>query len=529
MVEILLKNNKGFKWLNNQDGISFKGYFKTNNHFFNSNTSSYIGIEFKERDAFLHFLKETNGCFSIVKEDEKYIFAAVDRVRSIPLFYSQKNNNFYLSDDARWVRDKVNDQHMDEISKTEFMFTGYVTGRDTLYPNVKQLQAGEYLIYDKEIKKLVTKRYFQFRHSDFYDATIEELVNLLDQVHVNVFKRLIESLNGRTAVVPLSGGYDSRLIVVMLKRLGYENVICFTYGKEGNRESIISKKVADSLGYKWIFVPYTKDRWRNWYSSLEKQEYFKYADGLSSLPHIQDFIAVSELKKQKLIPSNSVFIPGHTGDFVAGGHIPVNFINISEVKNNQLVREIVKKHYSLWSFKNLDDNLKLKFREKIFNIIPNRTTYSNEKAADLFECWEWAERQAKFICNSVRVYDFFDYEWRMPLWDNEIIEFWSKINIINRIGRKLYFEYVSNMQNEYKDIDISSPQINTLKKRLITFIKKIPFLHSYLLKIRKINEYNTHPLEWYGVVSREYYNDQVKKGMENINSLLVVQYIKIID
>jgi asparagine synthase (glutamine-hydrolysing) len=528
MAEILLKNNSGFKWLN-QDGISFKGYFKRNTYFFNSNNLYEINNEFRRQDKFLSFLNEANGFFAIVNEDEKYIFAAVDRVRSIPLFYAQKNGKFYLSDDARWIRDKVKDQDLDEISKTEFLLTGYVTGKDTLYPNVKQLQAGEYLIYNKETKKLVTEHYFQFRHSNFYYVTNEELVSLLDQVHVNVFKRLIESLNGRTAVVPLSGGYDSRLIVTMLKRLGYENVICFSYGKEGNKESMVSKKVADFLGYKWIFIPYTKDGWYKWYNSQEKQSYFRYADGLSSLPHIQDIIAVSELKKRNLIPSDSIFIPGHSGDFVAGSHIPTSFVGRDKISNEKLTEEIFKKHYSLWKLKSLDNSLKLKFRDKIYSLIPNKPIYSTEEAADLFECWDWAERQAKFICNSVRVYDFLDYEWRIPLWDNEIMEFWSKINIINRIGRKLYFEYVSTIQNEYKDIGINNPQINTLKKRLITFIKKIPFLHFYLLKIRKINEYNTHPLEWYGIVSRKYYNDQVKKGMENINSLLVVQYINIID
>ena len=35
MVEILLKNQKGFKWFNNHN-LSFKGYFKIGNIFFGS-------------------------------------------------------------------------------------------------------------------------------------------------------------------------------------------------------------------------------------------------------------------------------------------------------------------------------------------------------------------------------------------------------------------------------------------------------------------------------------------------------------
>jgi asparagine synthase (glutamine-hydrolysing) len=68
-------------------------------------------------------------------------------------------------------------------------------------------------------------------------------------------------------VVPLSGGLDSRIIVAMLKRLGVEDVICFTYGKKGNREAEISRQVAEALGYRWYFVEYTKEKLYDGYHS----------------------------------------------------------------------------------------------------------------------------------------------------------------------------------------------------------------------------------------------------------------------
>ncbi|MDI2587661.1 asparagine synthase-related protein [Psychrobacillus sp. NEAU-3TGS] len=138
--------------------------------------------------------------------------------------------------------------------------TGYVTGKNTLYTNVKQIQAGEYLVFDKKNKELRTSHYFKFHHGEYSKKNQDELVEELDQVHVRVFQRLIDSLEGRPAILPLSGGYDSRLIAVMLKRLGYENVICFTYGLCSNWEVKISKMVAEQLGFKWIFVPYEKKK-----------------------------------------------------------------------------------------------------------------------------------------------------------------------------------------------------------------------------------------------------------------------------
>ena len=47
--------------------------------------------------------------------------------------------------------------------------------------------------------------------------------------------------------------------------------------------------------------------------------------------------------------------------------------------------------------------------------------------ADAFEAWEWQERQAKFIVNSVRVYDFWGHDWWMPLWDAGFMRFWQGV------------------------------------------------------------------------------------------------------
>ncbi|WP_269848621.1 asparagine synthase-related protein [Methanosarcina horonobensis] len=54
------------------------------------------------------------------------------------------------------------------------------------------------------------------------------------------------------------------------------------------------------------------------------------------------------------------------------------------------------------------------------------------------EYFDSNERQAKFIINSVRVYEFFGYEWRIPLWDAELMEFFLRVPIEHRINRNLY-------------------------------------------------------------------------------------------
>lgn len=55
------------------------------------------------------------------------VIAAVDRVRSHPLFYGESREGICLSDDAEWVRQQVGDRAMDPVARDEFRLTGYVT------------------------------------------------------------------------------------------------------------------------------------------------------------------------------------------------------------------------------------------------------------------------------------------------------------------------------------------------------------------------------------------------------------------
>jgi len=529
MINIHLYNNKGFSWYKS-DTIAVKGYLTDDDGHYIAKEQllefAKINLECNNIDT---LLTKSNGFFSIVQKTESRVIASVDLLRSIPLFYALDKAVFYLSDDANWVRKQLQDKEMDNLSEEEFLLTSYVTGSDTLYPLVKQLQAGEYLVFDKQKKQLALKRYFEFRHNNFSNKSDEEMMKELDNVHVGVFQRLIKSLNGRPAVVPLSAGEDSRLIVSMLKRLGYENVICFSYGKPNNQESKVSEQIANYLGYKWFFVPYSNNKWHKWYYSTEWEEYNLYATNISNLAHIQDFPAVCELKKQKLIPQNSIFIPGHAGDFVAGSHIPQKFLESKYFTLSDIQEAIYHYHYVLWpsKIKKLHDN----FDVKNNSLIKVKHSYTPEEAANEFEKWDWQERQAKFIVNSIRVYEYYNYEWRLPLWDKEIIDFWSKVRIKQRFGRKLYFKYSNkylNVSNKSQNvsINVTNTYLKKIKSIIRNFLSNFPVMYRFTKLLTMLNGYYSNPMAFYGIVSYTQYLYFCIKGMVSINSMLTLFSIK---
>lgn len=389
-------------------------------------------------------LQRLNGFYAWVTRTEGQVRAGVDHIRSRPLFYGQAQGCLYLADNAEWVRHQVGDTAMDPIAREEFQLAGYVTGPDTLFPNVKQLQAGECLIATATPQGLTieTQRYYRFLHTE--PATYDEptLRAALDRAVVRSIQRLIEHAGGRQIVVPLSGGYDSRLIVTLLRRLGYDNVLTFTYGVPGNKESDYSKRVADALGLRWHFVEYSEALWREAWQTAERWDYQKWASGWASIAHVQDWLAVQKLKQGGVVEADAVFVPGHSGDFVAGSHIPSEAFDRTTFDLEEIDQAILSKHYSLAPMK-LFSISPAQWRARIHERIERAQCAEPWEFADGFEKWDWQERQAKFICNSVRVYEFYGYDWWMPLWDLEFMRFWEGVPLALRKGREWYIAYVT--------------------------------------------------------------------------------------
>lgn len=368
------------------------------------------------------------GFFAAVSASNDRVFAAVDRIRSIPIFYAQKDGHLYLSDDANWIRERVGSS-IDPTAKEEFLLTGYVTGRDTLFSDIKQLQAGEYLIAKANGVRL--KRYFVFVHSE---GSPDHLSERFDEAFFASIDRLIAMAGGRQIVIPLSGGLDSRLILAGLIQRGYKNLLTFTYGSTSNPELSISRSIVQQLGVDWHFFEYTPASWKAAYHSNEGAAYRRMAGNLTSLPHMQDFLATQGLRKK--FEPGCIVVPGHTGDFICGGHLPSQARPGMYVSAADLPRSVASRHYTLNQCK--PPLLAACLHERIYHCAGSAPVTSPVMLADAYEKWEWQERQAKYIANSVRVYEFFDLSWWLPLWGDPFVRFWQSVPLGTRSDKDWY-------------------------------------------------------------------------------------------
>jgi len=448
-------------------------------------------------------LREMNGSFSFVLCENGRLFAAVDQMRGYPLFYGTGGKHFYISDDPYWVRREVGSSRMDDVSRAEFLAAMYVTGPDTLCSEVKQLQGGEYLTVDAtgQSPRVTPVRYFRYIHGDYFNESVTTLFERQEAMVNGVAERLIESLDGKPVLIPLSGGYDSRLLALMLKEHGYDNVICFTYGREGNSEAVVSEAVADKLGYRWLIVPYSNQKMRDWIVSDERLEWSSYSDGLSSLPHIGDPLAMRQMTEGKLIPDDCVVIPGHSGDFLKGTHSVGCAPGLNSGGRREIVETVRRCHYHFQGRGDLGPDIWRKLEDRIARRVASMSMETVEDSLNACDMWDWQERQVKYICNSVRCYEYYGYEWRLPLWDTAMMEFWRRVKFMGE-GLALYDTLVARKGNLYGLPPKVRPFRSQTQRRFGKKVLASLGILDYLRGKRNTRNYDRHPLSLYGIVPR---------------------------
>jgi len=436
-------------------------------------------IESSMSDSY-HWLTRLNGFFSIVMQTNEGVLAAVDRVRSLPLFYAVEGDTFYLSDDAEFLRTKLSRAPIDHDSVEELRFTGYVTGKRTLIATISQLQAGEYLVAEETSEgwTVRTHRYYEFRSRNPFFEEEAKFDATLTEVVFRCIDRLIRYADGRPIAIPLSSGADSRLIATALRYRNYQPLFAYTYGTRWSRDALGASRIAQVLEIPWRFVEYTRENWSYHWGSEQRKHYYRVASNWCSRPHLGDWIALQELSDW--LPPDTVFAPGHSGDFVAGSHIPHAYHSMKEITKEQLTRDILNYHYE-------SEDREL-FRRRISEVVSIPEVMSLQQAVDTYEQWDWQERQAKYIVNSVRLYEYWGYDWWLPLWDSEFVEFWHQMPLQYRFARRWYMWFINKFCEKFGSEDMPQlplPRIHRDKpKRLFHIIRARAWLlrnYTYLV------------------------------------------------
>jgi asparagine synthase (glutamine-hydrolysing) len=463
-IIISLKYNKGFRWTDN-GSVFFKGFMVYNGKYLKEEQVVNLFNNCTGFHDIKDIIKSADGLFSLIIKKGNSVLLAVDRVRTFPLFYTT-DEDITITDDPYSLQGMT-----DEISAREFLLTGLTTGSSTLIKNVSQTVASEILVLNDDGIK--SELYYTHKTSAVFSETLDALIRQFKDILNSSFKDFIRTLDNRPVAVSLSGGYDSRLIALMLKHFEYKHVVCFTYGRKESNEIENSRKTAGILNYPWFFIEYNTEMARDYLNTEIFREYVRFAGKLSSMPFLQDYFAIKYIKENRLVDHETIFITGHSGDFIAGSHLMGKFRKSD--KPLKVIREIFNSYYNISS---------LPGKSEFFKIIKNQITTDDFFAYSVFENWILQERQAKFIINSACVYDFFGYQYRMPLFDARILSFFKNVPheyknfklLYDTALKELFSQRGLNFENELqaskKEILIQNIKNRVKKYVPATIIKK---------------------------------------------------------
>ena len=255
-------------------------------------------------------------------------------------------------------------------------------------------------------------------------------------------------------------------------------------------------------------------------------DYYPYASNLSSMFYMQDYFAVRYLKQNNIIPDNSVFIPGFSGDMLAGSHLLPSMKNI--LKKRKIAELIFAQYFGLIK---TDKKKKSEAIAQISNQLPEE----NCETWKVVESWDLKERQAKFVVNSSKIFSYFGYDYVMPFWDNQLIDFFSGLPFHLKLNKKLYDhvltevifkQYNLNFKNEINVLPIQK-RVQRIKEKLKTFIpdyiinifvqRSCPVLYDKITELmiadlgpgsfvppRQANVYNSYITQWYLLKTKEF-------------------------
>jgi asparagine synthase (glutamine-hydrolysing) len=399
-----------------------------------------------------NIFEELEGCYGLVVENKNWVLAVVDKIRGYPLFYSEQETGMFFSNSARLILGSNKNSFLDNTSLIELQMAGYVSGANTLYNNVKQIQAGEFIFWDKRLAEKIKINYFSFYVPETLKTSHKSQIEELAEITDTIFKRTVADIGSKKVWVPLSGGLDSRLVLCKLKEHGCENLHAFSYGVPNNYEASVAKHVAKVLDVPWVFVPDSMKMSRDFFYSKTRKNYWEFADELQVIPNLHQICSLIKLIESDKIKPGDVLINGQSGDFIAGQHIPEFSGKYNE---NILIKKIIAKHYKHRQDLLIPENI-ICMQEKILDIVhehTNSTILDEQEFAKQYELWEWRERQAKRVVNGQRNYDFLGLGWELPLWDCEYLNFWRMVPVTQKKKRSLFVDYVehNNFYGLFKD------------------------------------------------------------------------------
>ncbi len=477
---------------------------------------NHISAHTKRFDDFKKLAEQFNGQYAVLVLTAAEKWAVCCTAWSFPLFYRDSGGIVNISDNPGKLLDGKSKLQGNSLMKNYFQTFGVTPDNTTLIQDIYQILPGE-LIRFRENKR-ESFRLFPYPDDSCKEEKPEIENEELYALLIKIFQKYSGYLKERQILLPLTGGYDSRLLGCLLKEFGHQHVICATWGRNRNAEVKTAEKVAEKLGFEHIFIDYSKEVPKNFIDAEEFKPYIHFAGHFSSMPFLQDYFAIKMLKEKKIVDSRTAVLPGHPGDLLRGSHLDSRLLSGNE---KYAVSKIISSFGTSYPIGYEERKQHGEFVQKTFFASKNCPVWMQ------FDAWDYQERQCKFIGNSTLAFSFFGIETLMPLFDTELLTFFRNVPLVQKLGSPLYNQTLETFFFKKYEVDfgLKAPQtdghkFSALKDLILRntphFLKKIYYSMEDSIYYREIteeirkydktfrykipfkpNKYNSYITQWY--------------------------------
>ncbi|HXY86375.1 MAG TPA: hypothetical protein VEH52_12925 [Gaiellaceae bacterium] len=270
---------------------------------------------------------ELEGNFCLVRTTDGTVEAAVDAFGMYPLYRARRNGATYLSTSALALARQL-DSKPDRLGLLTFLRIGYQFGARSNWEGISRLDPATRLRFDGT--REIEQTYWQPERDPSITAlSLEAAARRCTDIAVETCRRLVPEEPELWA--DLTGGYDTRLATLLLKRAGL-SFRTSTSGPPELEDVRLARRVAETVGWDWVNL-WLPDNWSEQAPRYVEQA-LGAADGHLDAVQLAEVLLVHEVKarsRSRLVNGGGgehfQFFPWQTEFLRAGRSTRVNWDN----------------------------------------------------------------------------------------------------------------------------------------------------------------------------------------------------------
>lgn len=390
-------------------------------------------------------LEHCTGTFSVVIiRNDRVLAATGPAPASTGLFYSEWDGG-YLADRYRWLEAQLPTQSYSQRIAVEMLLSGIIHGRDTLHPEVYQLQPGQILrIPRDETSSWLLTRYYAPEITGAVIVETDRMVDELEETMNTIFTRLKQAAADRPVLLALSGGYDSRLLAILLHKHGFEDVYAYGLNTQSHLDLSLSERVADRLGFEWVGFEYSHD---DLFEMYESDFWHRLNDAFgnhgTAEPHATTGLTIKNILEHPDLPESGIKIAGDSPADAVGNYITESFISGETVPREEVV-DILIRHY--FGNKSIYSDTRRKIRNRILEFVDIEDTVPTSTAIGILSKWHWIFRGSRM---RHAVFETAGFDVCDPYLEPEFFNFMTRLSPEEHYGRNFVERYVEKLNDEY--------------------------------------------------------------------------------